>query len=122
MMERDSTQQHTTFGFNPCREMMHHDALDSAIWAATFIWAGLVMLFAGQSGYSSEQGWALFFVGAGVLVLLEAGIRLRQPTYGRSVFGTIIWGIVLLALGTDGWAFMLPAIFILVGIYILRSG
>ncbi len=48
--------------------MVWQDSLDSIVWAAVFIWAGVVLFLAMSLGYSDEQGWSLFFLGAGGLV------------------------------------------------------
>ena len=76
--------QRTLFESNRCKEMVWQDSLDSIIWAVVFIWAGLVVFLHINLGYSEEQGWSLFFLGAGVLVVIELAIRLLVPAHHRT--------------------------------------
>jgi hypothetical protein len=77
-MKQDTKRDQGWTESNPCLGIMQHDALNSVIWAGMFIWAGLVILLSSQQGYSEEQGWSLFFIGAGLLVLAEVLIRLQS--------------------------------------------
>jgi len=63
------------------------------------------------------EAWALIFIGAGLIVLLQMVIRLVVPEYRRPVTGSLILGIVLLAIGLGDligtnvvWALVLIAI------------
>ena len=88
-------------------EWWSSDRLDSFGWAALFLWGALVVV-ATYTDFSTDydwwDGWAVFFVGAGVIVLAEAMIRLSVPAY-RSKWGwNLFWGTVFLALGLGGLA------------------
>jgi len=122
-VEQKITQknQNSPFESNLCKEMVWQDPLDSIIWAAVFIWAGVVVFLAINLGYSEEQGWSLFFLGAGILVLIELAVRLLVPAHHRDLFGTLIWAGVLIGLGTGGWGLIGPVILIAIGISILKS-
>ncbi|MDH3730313.1 MAG: hypothetical protein OES13_04190 [Acidimicrobiia bacterium] len=78
------------------------DRLDAFGWAALFLWGALVLmaqLTSFKDDYDRWEGWGVFFVGAGVIVLLEAAVRLPIPKY-RSKFGwTLFWGTAFLAIG-----------------------
>ncbi|MEE8331201.1 MAG: hypothetical protein V3R84_05460 [Acidimicrobiia bacterium] len=78
------------------------DRLDGFGWAALFLWGALVLISQFTSfkdDYDRWEGWGVFFVGAGVIVLVEAAVRLRMPKY-RSKFGwTLFWGTAFLAIG-----------------------
>lgn len=113
--------QSTLFESSPCQEMVWQDPLDSIIWAVVFIWAGLVIFLTLNLGYSAEQGWSLFFLGAGVLVLIELAVRLLVPAHHRDLFGTLIWAGILFGLGTGNWGLIGPLILIAIGISILKS-
>jgi hypothetical protein len=58
--------------------------LDAFGWAALFLWGALVVV-ATNTDFSSDydwwDGWSVFFVGAGVIVLGEALIRVAAPRY-----------------------------------------
>lgn len=78
------------------------DRLDSAGWAALFLWGALVVV-AHYTSFSDDfdwwDGWGVFFLGAGVIVLAETVIRVMAPKY-RSKWGwSLFWGTAFLALG-----------------------
>ncbi len=81
--------------------MWRNDRLDTIWWALAFIWGGVVLL-ADITGYGPSfswwNGWAVFFVGAGVLVLLGTLIRLLVPEFRRKLILSLIFGIILLAI------------------------
>ncbi|MCK5346320.1 MAG: hypothetical protein KAR20_23080, partial [Candidatus Heimdallarchaeota archaeon] len=71
--------------YNPCAGRMRWDSLDSLILAFTFIWAGLVFL--SDNLGPEADAWPLFFLGAGLLVLMEVAIRLLIQAYRTPVIG-----------------------------------
>ena len=78
------------------------DRLDALGWAALFIWGALVVI-ATYTGFSDDfeswNGWGIFLVGAGVIVLAESALRLVIRRY-RSKWGwTLFWGTAFLAVG-----------------------
>ncbi len=78
------------------------DRLDAIGWAALFIWGALVVVAENTSfrdDFSWWQGWGVFFVGAGAIVLAETLIRLAMAEY-RSKWGwNLFWGSAFLAIG-----------------------
>jgi hypothetical protein len=109
-------------------EKWRRDPLSAVIWAIILIWAGLVLL-AENMGYLANLGnweaWNIILIGAGVIVLLEAAVRVLVPTYRRPITGTIIWGVILIAIGGGdrvGWEAIWPVILIIVGVGILLGG
>jgi uncharacterized membrane protein len=65
------------------------------------------------------EGWAVFWVGAAGILLLEVIVRLLAPEYRKPVLGTLILSIVFLGIGLGTWACVLPLILIGVGISLL---
>lgn len=113
-------------------EKYRRDPLGSIVWAAIFIWAGLVLL-ANNLGYLGRiealnvvvQPWSLIFLGAGVLVLLEILARLIFPEYRRSVTGSLIFAFILIGIGLGdifGWNLIWPLILIALGLGIVLRG
>ena len=119
-------------------EKYRRDPLGSLMWAIILIWAGVVLL-ADNLGmlenlkirtsdlpfyipFFGSSAWSLFFVGAGVIVLIEIVIRLLVPTYRQHILGTLIWAIVLLGIGIGNWAIVGPLILIAIGASILFGG
>lgn len=101
------------------------DPLSSILWALFLIGAGVVLLAQSQGLITWDQFgglWNLFFIGLGLLLLLEVALRLLLPAYRRPVFGQLIGGLVLLAIGLGGmvgFRFTGPLILIGVGAAIL---
>jgi hypothetical protein len=105
------------------------DGLSTVVWAAIFVWAGLVLL-AGNLGLfvtiaidgHTLEAWNIILAGAGVIVLIEVAIRLILPAYRRRVTGSLIFAVILLAIGLGGafgWNVVWPLILILIGVSIL---
>ncbi len=109
-------------------EKWRRDPLNAAAWAAIFIWAGLVLL-ADNLGlltrFERLDAWAIILIGAGLIILVEAAVRLLVPAYRRPVVGSIIFGVILVALGTGniiGWGVIWPVVLIAFGVIILARG
>ena len=103
----------------PCFGSMVWDSLDSITLGATMIWGGLLWFASNSSIVSQAQSWPLFFLGAGLLVLLEVGIRLNVPAHRNDVTGDLIWTVFLFVFG--GWHFIWPVLLIGIGVAKLRS-
>jgi hypothetical protein len=118
-------------------EKYRNDPVSAAVWACIFIWAGLVLL-AGNLGlldwFSPDPGmpffawadtWGIILLGAGVIVLMGAAVRMIVPTYRRSVTGDLILGVILIGIGLGnvfGFQVTLPLILIVIGLSILLRG
>jgi len=109
-------------------EKWRRDPVNAAGWAVILIWAGLVLMAENLgmlTGIAPLDPWDLIFIGAGIITLIGAGIRLTVPSYRRPVGGTVIFGLVLLAIGLSDlgrpgtiWA----AALILLGVFFLLRG
>jgi hypothetical protein len=91
--------------------------------AIILIWGGIVALIEVSSMVKPSwwEAWAIFFAGTGVILLIKAAFRLR-PEHRRPVGGTVIIGIILLAIGIGdivGWNYTWPAILIVIGIILV---
>lgn len=122
-------------------EKWQRDPLSAVIWALILIWAGLVFLMDNLGILDSIQTsggiipgldvevdlgpWAIILTGAGVIVLLEALIRVLVPAYRRPVGGTIVFGFVLIGIGLGNllnWSLVFPLILIGLGLSIILRG
>jgi hypothetical protein len=108
-------------------EKWRDDPLGTAVWALILIWAGLALLLdsMGVLDDSSINGWQLAFTGAGVILLLEALLRLIVPSYRQPVIGTVILGVVFLAIGLGeliNLGVILALAVILIGLSLLLRG
>ncbi len=101
------------------------DALGPLIWGLVLIFAGLAFAAVNLDIYpwlTWSNVWSIIFIGAGLLFLLEAIIRILMPTYRRPVRGRIILAFVALAIGLGGiigWEVTWPLIVIAVGLAII---
>jgi hypothetical protein len=118
-------------------EKWRRDPLGSVIWAGILIWAGLVLLaenlgwlagirrgLAGLPGFNEAnlQAWSFILIGAGILFLVEALVRLTVPAYRRPVTGTVIFGGLLIAGGLGSvvnWTLLGPIVLITIGLILL---
>jgi len=111
-------------------EKWQRDPVSAAVWASILIWAGLVLLAATLDvlvPFVGAEATSLIFIGAGVIVIGGAIFRLLVPAYRQPVTGSLILGIILLAIGlgsisTIGWAVVGPLALVLIGVYLLLRG
>ncbi len=112
-------------------EKYRRDPLSAAFWAAILILAGLIFL-ADNMGYLPSEGqfrsvevWHWIMVGAGLLLFLEAIVRLVSPDYARPVRGRFIFAGALIAVGLSSMLnrpeIVWPLILVIVGVSILFS-
>ncbi len=108
----------------PC--MHAEDRLDTIGWAGVFIWGALILLaeivgFADE--FSGWDGWGVFFVGVGLIVLGGTAIRWLVPEYRRADLGWgLVFGLVLLGIGLGDLAVWIwPLLLGGIGVAILYS-
>lgn len=109
-------------------EKWRNDPLSAITWAAILIWAGLVLL-AENLGLivplEALSAWNLIFAGAGLIVLLQALVRVLVPAYRRPVVGTVILGLILIAIGLGdlfNWGIVWALIIVALGVSLLVRG
>jgi len=109
-------------------EKWRRDPLSAATWAAILIWAGLVLLADNMrllTRFERLDAWALIFIGAGLIVLLQVLVRLIVPEYRQAVTGSLIFGVILVAIGLGdliGADLIWPLVLIAIGAAILLRG
>lgn len=78
------------------------DRIDGVGWAALFLWGALVVVAENTSfrdDFDWWEAWGVFFIGAGVILMIQTIVRLGMPEY-RSKWGwTFFWGTAFLAFG-----------------------
>ena len=137
MLEKHDEKSYDEKEEKSYEEKHRADPVESLVWAATLIWAGIVFL-ADNLGYLERlrihaadllfempfepELWTLFFLGAGVLVLIGVVLRLVVPSYRRPILGSLIWAIVLFGLALGEWSLIWPFILIAIGVSILLDG
>ena len=120
-------------------EKHHRDPLSALIWALILIWAGLVYLASNLGWLNTIQTaeiipgvftlaglstWSVIFMGAGVLVFIEAVIRTFVPAYRSSTGGNFFLAAIFLGIGFGaifGWQAVWPFILIAMGLSALAS-
>lgn len=115
------------------KEKWRRDPLNAMVWAAMFIWAGVVLLL-DNLGYLASlsagflfdiEAWSLIFLGAGVMVLIGVVVRLVVPDYRAPVTGGVIFSLILIGIGLGdmiSWVLVWPIILITLGLYIILRG
>jgi hypothetical protein len=109
-------------------EKWRQDPVSGAVWAIILVWAGLVLLADNLDlfvRWEQFDAWGLILLGAGLIVLLGAALRLLVPAYRRPVGGSLIWGAILLGLGLGnlvGASIAWPLILIAIGVGLLLRG
>jgi hypothetical protein len=89
--------------------------------ALILIWAGITAFLVTGDVISGDRGWSVFLLGTGVILLVKAAYRMRAATR-RPVGGTIIIGVILIAVGLVGlisWSYSWPVILIAAGVIIV---
>ena len=89
-------------------ELRRNDPIGSVIGALVLIWLGVVFLAVQNPemirlpfSITWDNVWAIFLVGLGALLILEALLRAIFPA-PRRIVGPLIWGIILLVIGVAG--------------------
>jgi uncharacterized membrane protein YcjF (UPF0283 family) len=85
-------------------EKWRRDPLSAMVWAAVLIVAGMVLILDNLNvPIFRGNGWSISLFCAGLIVALEAVVRVMMPEYRRPVRGTLILAAVLCGLGLSGW-------------------
>lgn len=121
-------------------EKHRRDPLSPIIWGLILVWAGGVLLLANLGVLDNilrqieglpfwlgrlVSGWSLVLVGAGVILLGEALIRLLVPIYRRPIGGLVFLALVFIGIGLGdliSWNILWPLILIGLGVLILFRG
>ena len=126
-------------------EKDRQDMVSSLSFAAFLIWAGVVLLLNNTGKltvltdfveslnlpksdlpfdipFFTSEGWRVFFLGAGLIVLLEIIIRITVPMYRRPIVGSIIWAAILFGLALGTWQIIWPLAIVVAGLAILLRG
>lgn len=113
-------------------EKWRRDPLGTIAWAVVLIWAGVVLLLVNNTNILAnipflrieEWGWgspvwSLIFLGAGVIFLFEALIRLVVPAYRRPIWGTLFFAMILIGIGLGNvfdWRIVFALVLIFLGL------
>jgi hypothetical protein len=114
-------------------EKWARDPLGTAMGALVLIWLGVVLLVVNAGLFAGwvqwDNFWAYFLMGLGVIMVIEAIIRLIVPAFRGPVLGKILGGVILFLIGasatfitTFDWDRWWPVIPIAFGVAILLGG
>jgi hypothetical protein len=123
--EEKSEKEHEKEEKGNWEEKWHRDPLSAARWAIIFIWAGIALLvnqMPFMAGIEWLNGWGLAFAGAGIIILIEAVVRLLVPAYRRPTSGMLVLAAVFLGIGLGGlfgWDVTGALILIAIGLGVL---
>lgn len=120
--EKDEKEDEKRKGWD---EKWRRDRVNALLWALILIW-GAVVIILETTGAADDiswwQGWAVFFVGAGAILLLTAFYRFMVPEHRRAITGNVIIGLVLLAIGLGSlisWNYIWVIVLIAIALVIL---
>jgi Ca2+/Na+ antiporter len=80
-------------------EKWRRDPLSRIIFGLIVITVGILFLLASQDKIAWEDWWAYLLMSLGGIFILEVLLRSTMPAYRRPVFGRLIAGLVLIAIG-----------------------
>ena len=83
-------------------EKWQRDRVNALSWASILLWGAVVLLVDITKSAASVawwHGWAVFLVGAGIIILLTALYRWLKPEHRRPIIGSFILGIIFLGIG-----------------------
>ena len=111
-------------------EKWARDRLRMISIAAILIWGGLVALAGSLKLFHygwDEHGWAIFLLGAGVILVVKVIVRLLVPEYRRPIGASLLIGFILILVGLFdlinwNWNYIWPFILIIIGLFIVLRG
>lgn len=103
-------------------EKWRRDPLSGVVFGLIVIAVGVLFLLASQDKIGWGNWWAYFLMALGGIFILEVVLRSVMPAYRRPVFGKLLAGVVLIAIGASnvyGLGSWWPLIIIGAGVLIL---
>ena len=105
-------------------EKYRRNPLEILSWGVLIIWLGVTLLLQNLDVITDTgKGWALFAWGGGVIIFVEALLRLAVPKWRKPVMGSFIWGAVWVGVGFGlwygNWEIIGPIVIIAVGVGLL---
>jgi len=105
-------------------EKYRRNPLGFVSFALLVIWLGVSLLLQNAGVIEDgNHGWAIFFWGGGVIILVLAIFQLLIPRFRRPVVGSFVWGAIWLGIGFglwyDKWEVIGPLVIIAIGVAIL---
>ena len=102
--------------------------VNTLMWTAIFIWAGLVLLPGKINLITAVINWnflSLIFTGAGIIIIIAISIYMYAPESRPPLAKKFILALIMLGTGLQGvlgWRIVWPIILIAIGLYIAVRG
>lgn len=122
--EKDEKGHHEK-GEGGMEEKWRRDPLSGIFFGLTVIGVGIILLLAVQNYIDWEDWWAYMLIIIGCVFIIEALVRYAMPAYRRPIFGRLLIGLVLMAIGASsvyGFGRWWPLIVVFIGVVILLYG
>lgn len=119
--EKDEKDHHEK-GDGGMEEKWRRDPLSGIFFGLIVVGVGIIFLLASQGRIDWADWWAYLLIIIGAVFIIEVLIRSIMPAYRRPVFGKLLAGLVLIAIGAAnayGIGQWWPYIIIAVGVAIL---
>jgi hypothetical protein len=99
------------------------NVIGSVVGGLILVWLGLTFYFQQVGAISSNNWWAYFILGIGLILILQGFLvyfRSRRPFYGPFIGGAVL---VFLGLSFiyNAWSSFWPLIFVVIGVAVLVS-
>ncbi len=105
-------------------EKWRRDPLSGIFFGLLVIGFGVILLLAARDYIDWSDWWAYMFIVVGCVFLIEALLRSVMPAYRRPIFGRLLAGLILVAIGASniyGIGTWWPLIIIAAGVVIILS-
>jgi hypothetical protein len=103
-------------------EKYRRDPFSAIFVGLILIWIGALWFLRAEEILVSGEWWQWFLVGLGGIFILDRLIRYASPVHRRPVFGRILLGLILIAIGVSfiyGVETWWPLIVVIVGIAVI---
>jgi len=103
-------------------EKYRRDPFSAIFIGLIIVWVGALWFLRAEEILVSGEWWQWFLVGLGGIFILDRLIRYASPVHRRPIFGRILFGLILIAIGVSfiyGIETWWPLIVVIVGIAII---
>lgn len=103
-------------------EKYRRDPFSGIFVGLILIWIGVLWFLRAEKILVSGEWWQWFLIGLGGIFILDRLIRYASPVHRRPMFGRILLGLILIAIGVSfifGVGTWWPLIVVVVGIAVI---
>ena len=124
--EKPERRRHDEKEGEGTQEKWRRDPISGVVFGLILAVLGVTLFLAGQGHISWDDWWKYFFIGLGVVFLIEVLVRYARPAYRRPMFGRLVAGLILICVGVaflvgigTWWPLILVAVGLAIVFYVL---